>query len=77
MIVYMPDPMELFPSTNEDKKITLKLSSGGYVIAEPCEYNKLRIINVCSTDLSDYMNSNLQPGNILSMQVQLENQKPG
>lgn len=73
MIVYMPNPMDLYQSGEKDKNITLKLSSGGYVTVEPCEYNKLRIINLNSTDLSDYMNSNLQPGNLLSMQVKFDN----
>ncbi len=73
MIVYVPEPLELYQSTPKDNTITVKLSSGGFVIAEPCEYNKLRIVRVCSTDPMDYLNSNLQPGNVISLQVQLDN----
>ena len=73
MIVYVPEPLELYQSADKDNTITVKLSSGGYVTAQPCEYNKLRIVSVCSTDPMDYLNSNLQPGNVISLQIQLEN----
>ncbi len=74
MIVYLPNPLELWSpqSTEENKYVTVKLSSGGHIIAEPCEYNKLKVISISSTDPMDYLNNNLQPGKIISLQVKLD-----
>lgn len=72
MIVYVPEPLELYQSASPTKTITVKLPSGGYITTEPCEYNKLRVLSVSSTDPMDYLNSKLQPGSIISLQAQLD-----
>lgn len=72
MIVYVPEPLELLQSSSPTKTITVKLSSGGYITAEPLEYNKLRVLSVSSTDPMDYLNSKLQPGSVISLQAQLD-----
>ncbi|NLB87913.1 MAG: hypothetical protein GX790_01610 [Syntrophomonadaceae bacterium] len=72
MIVYVPDPLEFYQPSYPTKTITVKLPSGGYVTTEPCEYNKLRVLSVSSTDPMDYLNTKLQPGSIISLQAQLD-----
>lgn len=72
MIVYVPDPLELYQPNGPNETITVRLPSGGYVTAEPCEYNKLRVLSISSTDPMDYLNRKLQPGSIISLQAQLD-----
>ncbi len=71
MIVYVPDPLDLWQQA-EYNFITVKLPSGGHIIAEAYEYNKLRVVSISSTDPMDYLNNNLQPGNIISLQAKLD-----
>jgi len=68
MILYTPEPLELFARDETQTTVTFKLPSGGLVMAEPCEYNKLRIVNIISTEPMDYVNSRYQPGNVIEME---------
>ncbi|HZK43615.1 MAG TPA: YlzJ-like family protein [Syntrophomonadaceae bacterium] len=71
MIIYAPDPLQFYqlPSSNT---ITLKLSSGGHVIADAYEHDKIRIISISSTDPMDYLNNKIQPGNIIPLKFQID-----
>lgn len=71
MIVYLPEPFDLL-NVPENNTITVKLVSGGYLTAELCEYNKLKVLSISSTDPMDYLKDNLQPGSIISLQVKLD-----
>lgn len=72
VIIYTPDPFELFEQDKTPETVMFKLPSGGYLTAEPCEYNKLKIISITSTDPMDYMNSKYQPGSFITMETKFE-----
>lgn len=74
MIFYTPEPFELFSQGAPVNTVMLKLPSGGHILAEPCEYNKLRVLNVVSTEPMDFLNSRYQPGNIIELQSSLQSQ---
>lgn len=71
MIFYSPAPMELFDVSENKELIHIKLPSGGFISAEPSSYKKLKVIDIVSTDPMDYMNSRIQPGQILELKVSL------
>lgn len=68
MIIYVPEPMELYNKEPSDV-ITLKLASGGIITAEPYGPDKIRVLSINSTDPMDYMNERYQPGSILDMKI--------
>lgn len=72
MIIYLPDSTMLFENSEQGKTIVLDLPSGGHIIAEQCNDNRLKVLSVNSTDPMDYMNTQYQPGSYLSMQARLE-----
>lgn len=71
MIIYCPEPMQLIDRDEQTKTINLKLPSGGHLVVQPYEYNKLKVLNIVSTDPMDYMNTRFQPGSILEMELHL------
>lgn len=66
MIMYSPDPMSLV-SWETPNSIKIPLASGGHILAESSESNRIRIVSVCSTDPMDFLDLRYQPGNILSL----------
>jgi len=72
MIIYTPDPIEFMEQDEHQNTVVFRLPSGGYITAEPCEYNKLKIISITSTDPMDYVNSKYQPGNFITMETKVE-----
>jgi hypothetical protein len=67
MIIYMPNPEELLYNMEFRELIQIKLPSGGYVNAESLAYNKMRVVEIVSTDPMDYMYEQYQPGNIITL----------
>jgi hypothetical protein len=67
MILYTPEPLEFLSQDKSETAVMFKLPSGGLVMAEPYEYNKLKIINIISTEPMDYMNARFQPGSLIEM----------
>lgn len=71
MIYYSPVPLELFQSTDPTKIISIPIPSGGYIRAEAVDYNRIRVLELVSTDPMDYMDESLQPGRIVSLKPSL------
>lgn len=69
MIIYVPEPMGLLYNSGASEVITLKLASGGFITAEPCGHDKIKVVSINSTDPMDYMNEKYQPGSILDMKI--------
>lgn len=67
MIYYIPETQILGETEKTKERRYFRLPSGGVVTAEAWEDNQLRIVEVVSTDLNDYMNSRLRPGSILHL----------
>jgi hypothetical protein len=63
----MPNPEELLNNMEFRELIQIKLPSGGYVNAESLAYNKMRVVEIVSTDPMDYMDEQYQPGNIITL----------
>jgi hypothetical protein len=72
MILYDPDPMQLL-NQEPPNYITIKLPSGGLILAKPAGNYEMQIISISSTDPQDFINSRYQPGNMLKMQFALDN----
>ncbi|MDD2585574.1 MAG: YlzJ-like family protein [Syntrophomonadaceae bacterium] len=72
MIIYAPDPFDLLDKSESRQKIVMQLPSGGLVTAEVCDNNSLRVVSLNSTDPMDYMQSNYQPGSIISLGTRLK-----
>lgn len=68
MIIYVPEPLELYNREVPDT-VTLKLASGGIITAERYGPDKIRVLSINSTDPMDYMNQRYQPGSILDMKI--------
>lgn len=71
MIFYASDPLELLNVTDLSNVISIPLPSGGYIRAETLEYNRIRVIDLVSTDPMDYLNEKWQPGSLLSLKPSL------
>lgn len=72
MIFYSPTPLDLLTNTsNEQNIVNIQLGSGAYVKAEPLAYNKIRVLDLFSTDPMDYLDDRLQPGSIITLKVGL------
>ena len=67
MIFYAPTPMDLLANLDNRNIITIQLPSGGFIKAEAVEYDRIRIVDLVSTDPMDYMNANWQPGNLITL----------
>lgn len=71
MILYTPAPTELLENKDSPNIIKIELPSGGYIRAEAVEYNRVRVIDLVSTDPMDYLQADWQPGSFLSMKPSL------
>jgi hypothetical protein len=69
VIVYHPDPLELLIHDPKIKTTTIKLPSGGHILAEVCDFNRLRVISINSTDPMDYMDTDFQPGSFIDIEA--------
>lgn len=67
MIIYMPDPLELFKEIKTPERITMNLPSGGHVTLEIIDMKQARVVGIISTDPMDYLNSQLQPGSVVEI----------
>ncbi len=72
MIYYIPEAQIFSEQEKPPERRYYRLPSGGVVAAETCENRSMRVVEVISTDLSDYMNSRLQPGSILHLRPELD-----
>lgn len=73
MILYLPEPFELGSEVNKpEESFTLKLRSGGELIVENCGQNKVKVVQIRSTDPMDYINHKFQPGSIIDLVANLE-----
>lgn len=70
MIFYYPEPLGLLNS-DLTNIIRFSLPSGGFMRAEAMENNKIRVLDLVSTDPMDYLDERLQPGRILSLKPSL------
>lgn len=70
MILYDPDPQQLLTQEAENY-ITIKLASGGFILAKPAGNYEMQIISINSTDPQDFLNANYQPGRILRMEYSI------
>jgi len=71
MIIYYPDAQALIDQAEFREMLQIKLPSGGFVNAEALPSNRLRIVEVVSTDPMDYMIEKYQPGMVLEMNVEM------
>lgn len=72
MLYYLPEGLSLHEFQEMKAPVTIKLNSGGYIAAESLDYNHIRVLEVHSTNPADYLNSSLQPGQILALNLQVE-----
>jgi hypothetical protein len=63
----MADPTELFQDLKIPEIRSINLPSGGFVNLEILDNKMARITSIISTDPMDYMNENLQPGSLLTI----------
>ena len=68
MILYDPDPLQLLNQELPDY-ITVKLPSGGFVLAELTGNLEMKVVSINSTDPQDYLQVRYQPGQTLKMTV--------
>ncbi len=67
MIFYMPAPLELLDRADDQKIVNIPLPSGGSLRAEAVEYDKIRVLDLLSTDPNDYMDERLRPGMVITL----------
>lgn len=72
MIFYTPAPLELLNNIDSANIISISLPSGGYVRAEAVERDRIRVLDLFSTDPMDYLDERLQPGRLISLKPSLE-----
>ncbi len=68
MILYIADPMELLQRPGEKKQVKIKLPSGGHLTAESVDFNRWKVVDICSTDPMDYLNDRHYPGSIIGLE---------
>ena len=68
MILYDPDPLQLLNQELPDY-ITVKLPSGGFVLAELTGNLEMKVVSINSTDPQDFLNSKYQPGSTIKMKL--------
>lgn len=72
MIYYIPEEQIFCQPEKFQERRYFRLPSGGMVTTEALNNNRLRVVEMISTDLNDYMNSRLQPGSILHLRPEVE-----
>ncbi|MGN1400387.1 MAG: YlzJ-like family protein [Bacillus sp. (in: firmicutes)] len=67
MILYTTTPPELIFSHGQDNGEIIEnfYYKGVLVTAEKCSMSRYRVLSISSTDPSDYLNEELQPGSYL------------
>lgn len=70
MILYDPDPLLLLQQEPADY-ITIKLPSGGFILAEPTSNLEMKVVSINSTDPQDFMDGKYQPGSIIKVKVDM------
>ncbi len=68
MIIYIADPMELLQGQEEKKQVKIQLPSGGYLMAESVDFNRWKVVDICSTDPMDYLAERHYPGSIIGLE---------
>lgn len=66
MILYDPDPTQLLKQ-EQPNYVTIKLPSGGFILAEPTGNMEMKVVSINSTDPQDFMNNKYQPGSTIKM----------
>ncbi|MEQ8173674.1 MAG: YlzJ-like family protein [Syntrophomonadaceae bacterium] len=74
MIFYWPEMQAWDNSSKPNEKRYFKLPSGGTLAAEVWGRDQLRVVEVISTDPGDYLNSVIEPGRILALKPQVQDQ---
>lgn len=72
MIYYTPNPLDLLVNqemTNNQREY--RLPSGGILTTELLDDNRVRVVSLTSTDPADYMNSDLAPGRVMDLKIDL------
>ncbi|HEX3011554.1 MAG TPA: YlzJ-like family protein [Syntrophomonadaceae bacterium] len=69
MLYYLPEDISLLDFENIGLVVNIKLASGGFIEAEPLDYNHVKVKSIISTDPMDYLNSRYQPGEILALDL--------
>lgn len=66
-VLYTNVPREVILKEDEEKFNFQDIEYNGIQMqVEPLEWNKFRVVRLYSTDLTNYLNPNLQPGSIIS-----------
>lgn len=71
MIFYMADPLDLLQDIKTPEQRSITLPSGGLLNIEILDKQQARVVGIISTDPMDYMDSNLQPGNLLDISFKI------
>jgi hypothetical protein len=71
MILYLPEPLEIYSKNECLPRVRIKLSSGGHLNAEYLNVDQVRVLSIESTDPMDFVNQNYQPGNIIELKPKL------
>lgn len=69
MLYYLPEGFNLLDFQQEGTVVNIKLASGGFITAEPLDYNHIKVRTVNSTDPMDYLNVRYQPGEIIALDL--------
>lgn len=67
MIIYLPDPQDIINAMEFQETIQIPLPSGGFVNAQPLDFQQARVVGIVSTDPMDYMDEKYQPGALISL----------
>lgn len=68
MIFYLPEMQALEEIQASRERRYYRLPSGGTLAAELYNNDQVRVVEIISTDLNDYMNDRIQPGSILHLE---------
>ncbi|KUG03815.1 hypothetical protein ASZ90_018777 [hydrocarbon metagenome] len=68
MIIYIADPMELLQQQEQKKQVRIRLPSGGHLMAESVDFNRWKVVDICSTDPMDYLTQGHYPGSIIGLE---------
>ncbi|MEN6391389.1 MAG: YlzJ-like family protein [Syntrophomonas sp.] len=74
MIFYWPEMQTWDNSSQPGERRYFKLPSGGTLATEVWGQDQLRVVELISTDPADYLNSVIEPGRILALKPQVQNE---
>lgn len=72
MIFYWPEMQAWDDLSKPNERRYFKLPSGGILAAEVWGQDRLRVVEVISTDPADYINSAVEPGRILDLKPRVQ-----